>query len=125
MALDFVPIRDANLGQHDIAVETITGGKVQSFKQIRTATITRATIADQPLGATLVAANVNRIEARIFHNSAARLYVKNGSGASTTDYDYWLDQGEYAVEDVYTGTITGMTASDAGGETRVQELSLP
>lgn len=88
-----------------------------------------ANVGDSGSVATLIAANAARKGATIYNDSSALLYVKLGSAASTTSFSVLLAGngggigGFYEIPFGYTGIITGIWASDAGGSARVTELT--
>ncbi len=57
----------------------------------------------------------------IVNDSTAVMYVKFGTGASSSDYTARLEQYGY-VQTEYTGVITALWASDAGGDCKVTEV---
>jgi hypothetical protein len=89
----------------------------------RAATATISTQADAATSATLKASNANRLGIVIVNDSTAVLYVKYGATASATDYTYKLSAGESLREELYTGIIDGIWASDASGSARITELT--
>jgi len=93
---------------------------VQTFRAaISAITSPTAAVAD-----TLVlAANVNRLGATVFNDSTALLYLKLGTGASTTSFTVRIAaRGYYEVPFNYTGLIHGYW-SVATGAARVTELT--
>lgn len=94
-------------------------------KETRSGTATTTQVADNAASATLLASNANRLGASITNDSSARLYVKLGTTASTTDYTVSLPQhGYYEVPNNYTGRIDGIWATDPGdGAARITELT--
>lgn len=72
---------------------------------------------------TILAANSNRRGATVFNDSTAIVYLKLGSGSSSTSFTVRMDgYGYYEVPFGYTGVITGTWAS-ATGAARVTELT--
>lgn len=67
---------------------------------------------------TLLAADSARAGATIFNDATAYLYVKHGSGASSTDYTMRVAPGAaYTLpEPAYIGLITGIWAAALAGE---------
>lgn len=87
-------------------------------------TATLASVNDTASSATLLAANANRVGFAIFNDSAASLYVKYGTTASTTSFTFLIDPYgfyEFAGAGVYTGRIDGIWSSDSTGAARVTE----
>jgi len=72
---------------------------------------------------TLLAANMLRIGFVVHNTSAGNLYVKLGTGASTTDYTYLLASGWHleSMAAPYTGIITALWAT-ADNPAKVTEL---
>jgi hypothetical protein len=118
-------------------VETMVPLKVDSSGQLvisnpgspsPPATGTSSSVAASATAVTLLAANGSRKGATIYNDSSAVLYVKLGSGASTTSFTALLvgngggAGGYFEVPAAYTGIITGIWAS-ATGAARITELS--
>lgn len=57
---------------------------------------------------TLAASDTSRIAAKVFNASTANLYVKEGSGATLSDYSYKLLPGDLLVVKDYNGILTGL-----------------
>ncbi len=92
-----------------------------TFSKAAVATIT--TQADAATSATLKASNANRLGIVIVNDSTVILYVKYGTTASATDWTYRLQAGESLRDELYTGRIDGIWASDASGSARITELT--
>lgn len=93
----------------------------------RVATATVTEVPDQATVATLVASNVNRLGLIIENLSNAYLYIKFGSGAvisGAAGHTFRLGTGDvFEMGDpIYTGVVTGIWASDAGGFAYVTEM---
>lgn len=94
------------------------------------ATATLANVAGSASSVTLVALNTNRLGATVVNDSTAILYIKYGSAASTTSYNYVVAGSVGGIGGVwempttprYTGIITGIWSS-ATGNARVDELT--
>ena len=74
-------------------------------------TATRTSVAGSLSVATVLAANVGRLGATIFHEGPAKqtLFLALGSGASLTDYTVVLHGGDYyEIPFHYTGVVTGI-----------------
>lgn len=91
--------------------------------EARATVATLANVAGSASSVTLQASNTARRALIIVNDSAATLYVKYGSTASTTSYTHQLQAGESTREDVYTGIVTGIWAS-AVGAARMTELTV-
>jgi len=85
-------------------------------------TSTTTSVAASATSVELLAANSNRVEAVITNDSTAILYVKLGTGATTSDYTIALNAEESLVIDKYTGVVHGVWAS-AVGNARITETS--
>lgn len=98
-------------------------GRLVTRQKSRTSATTQ--VADNAANVTLLALNETRLGAVITNDSSARLYVKLGATATTTDYTVSLSQHEtYEVPFGYTGIIDGIWASDPNdGAARVTELT--
>lgn len=73
---------------------------------------------------TLLAANSNRKGATIYNDSNKNLYVKLGSGASTTSFTVKMVKGAYyEVPFNYRGIITGIWDTSPSGVARVTEVT--
>lgn len=89
------------------------------------ATCTNANVAGSASSVTLIASNTSRKGFTIFNDSDAILYVKLGSTASTSSFNYRLTPYgilEAVGPTVYTGVIDGIWAS-ATGAARIGELT--
>lgn len=86
---------------------------------------TTTSVGDETSSTQLLASNPSRIGWSITNDSSAVLYVKFGSGASSTSYVARLAQydriGQGPLDGLYTGAIYGLWASDAGGSARCTE----
>jgi hypothetical protein len=84
-------------------------------------TSTTTQVGDSATVQTLKAANSSRIKLVVVNTSTAVLYVKEGSGATTSDYSYRLEQYDTAIVDDYSGIVTGIWSADSGGDAKVTE----
>lgn len=107
-----------------VTVASDSTGKIIA-NPTRSATATTSQVADNAASVTLLAANANRLGASITNDSSARLYLKAGTTASTTDYTVSLLQHDHwEVPFGYTGKVDGIWASDPGdGAARVTEYT--
>ena len=73
---------------------------------------------------TIVAANANRKGVTITNDTSAFLYIRFGSGASTSsDYSIRMTGNSYIeIPFYYTGQITGIWASIGAGSALVTEV---
>lgn len=82
-------------------------------KEVRSATGTTSQVADNAGNITLKAANANRLGLSIENTSTARLHIKCGATATTTDFTASLSQyGYWEAPYGYTGIVDGIWASD-------------
>ena len=70
----------------------------------------------------LLAANTSRVEGVITNESTAILYVKLGTGATTTDYSISVSPSETLIIDKYNGVIHGVWSA-VNGNARITETS--
>jgi len=109
-------IKETSSGSGQYSQATHTPGTTQ-------ATVT--SVASSTSAVTLAAANANRRRLIIYNDSTAVLYVKQGSGASPTDYTFPVPSNaivQWEPPEVWTGILTGAWAS-ANGQARVTEES--
>lgn len=89
---------------------------------------TTTVVPDLATVTTLLAANAARRGATIYNDSSAVLRLKLGSAAAADSFTMILAGngsgigGYYEVPFGYTGIITGIWASDAGGDAKVTEI---
>lgn len=93
--------------------------------QAPAASVTHANVASATGSTLLLAANASRVGGAIVNDSAAILYLKLGTGASSTSYDYVIDAkttvpGSFDIPADYRGAIYGAWAT-ADGAARVSE----
>lgn len=89
-------------------------------------TATHSTVGDAATSTTILAANSARRGASIINVSSAILYLdmSGGTATATTAHHVQLVQNAYfEVPFGYTGAITGIWASDAGGSANVVEYT--
>lgn len=118
----FVRLSD---GSSAITTLPVSLAATVTTKETRSATGTTSQVADTSSSTTVLASNANRLGASIMNDSSARLYLKAGATASTTDYTVSLGQNDYwEVPAGYTGKIDGIWATDPGdGAARVTEYT--
>jgi hypothetical protein len=103
-----------------------SGSNPVPTKEIRSATGTNTSVADNAASVTILASNTARLGATVYNDSSATLYLLLGAtAASTTNYTCRVvSSGYYEVPFGYTGQLTGIWASDPGdGAARVTELT--
>jgi hypothetical protein len=81
-----------------------------------------SSVASSATSVQLLAANANRVEAVITNDSTAILYIKLGTGATTSDYTISLSPNESLIVDKYNGILHGVWAS-VNGNARITETS--
>lgn len=92
-------------------------------QNVPAASSTTSSVAGSATTVTILAANGGRRGATVFNDSTAALYLKLGSGASTSDFTVNMaENGYFEVPFNYTGILTGVWAS-ATGNARVTELT--
>lgn len=94
------------------------------FKPVTSGVCTFSTVGDSAASVTLLAANTRRKGASIINTSTAILYIRmdGGTATATTGHNVQLAQNAYfEVPFGYTGLITGIWASDAGGAANIAE----
>lgn len=92
-----------------------------SIAQPTTGTITP--VPQNVASVTLLASNANRKGATFYNNTTVSLFLKEGPGASSTDFTVRLTPGalyELAFP-VYTGIVTGIWSAAGGGTAQVTE----
>jgi hypothetical protein len=103
-----------------------SGSNPVPTKEIKPATGTNSSVADNAASTTILASNTARIGATVYNDSSAVLYLLLGAtAASTTNYTCRVASGGYyEVPFGYTGQLTGIWASDPGdGAARVTEIT--
>ena len=103
-----------------------SGSNPVPTKEIRSATGTNTSVADNAASVTILASNTSRLGATVYNDSSAILYLLLGStAASTTNYSVKVaSSGYYEVPFGYTGQLTGIWATDPGdGAARVTEIT--
>jgi len=129
-----VTIADDSTGQVKLAAGTAGIGKLTANSGVdigdvdvtslpRSSTCTTTSVAGSASSVTLLSTNSNRLGATIFNDSTAILYVKLGTTASTSSFQYKV-YPEQTVEIPYgyTGRIDGIWAS-AAGNARIGEFT--
>jgi hypothetical protein len=109
-----------------MAIRETASGSGQYSQGVHTPGTTQATVttvAADVNTVTLKAANPNRRRLIIYNDSTAVLYIKQGTGASNTDYTFPVPSGaivQWEPPEPYTGIVTGAWFS-ANGQARVTE----
>ena len=81
-----------------------------------------SSVASSATSVQLLADNANRVEAVITNDSTAILYIKLGTGATTSDYTISLSPNESLIVDKYNGILHGVWDS-VNGNARITETS--
>lgn len=86
-------------------------------------TATLTTVASSITSTTIIAANVNRKDLKIFNNSTSKLYLAFVGTASVAAFTVPLEAGGFYEQGIlYTGIVTGIWVS-ANGNAQVTELT--
>jgi hypothetical protein len=73
---------------------------------------------------TLAASSIVRRGLLIFNDSGGLLYVKFGSGATTSDFSFRITANSlYESSIEYSGLVTGVWGSGGAGQAQVTEIS--
>jgi hypothetical protein len=81
------------------------------------------TVASAITSTTILAANSNRKDAKIYNNSTARLYLAFAATATVAAFTILLEAGgTYEMSILYTGLISGIWSA-ANGSALVTELT--
>lgn len=83
-------------------------------------TSTTSSVASSATSVELLALNTSRVEGVITNESTAILYVKLGTGATTTDYSISISPNETLVIDKYSGVVHGIWSA-VNGNARITE----
>ena len=99
---------------------------MSEYKPITSNLAVFSTVGDTTSNTTILASNRQRKGATIVNTSTAILYLRfdGGTATATTGHNVQLAQNDYfEVPFGYTGAITGIWASDAGGAANVAEFT--
>lgn len=93
--------------------ESLIRGEIQNVvaELEPSASATVGSVSVTTVTTTLLNANASRNGFKLFNESNRTVYVKFGSGASTTDYSFQLGHLQLYENDDYTGIITACTSS--------------
>lgn len=80
-------------------------------------------VADSNANQTLLQANAARVDFSVFNNSTVTLYLKKGATATTSDFTVAIAPGGFYADDLYTGQVDGIWASNAAGAALITETS--
>ena len=94
-----------------------------SVKEVIASTATLTNVCSSTSDTSLLAANSNRLGVIIYNDSTATLYLKFGTGASSTSFTYYIaTKTTWEMETQrYTGAINGCWSS-TNGTARITEL---
>ena len=108
--------QDSDYFNHEVAINELLGATISDSVDV-------TSVGDEATAVTLLAANTDRKGFSIHNDSTAILYVKLGSGASTSSFSIRITPQGYYESGVlaYRGLISGIWASDAGGSARISE----
>lgn len=102
----------------DVVQSVVPGGSATG-----PTTGTTSSVGGSASAVTLLAANLSRVTASVYNDSTSALYIKAGSGATTSDFSVKVLAGGYfEVPSGYRGILTGIWDS-ATGNARVTEYT--
>lgn len=107
-----------------LSIQGISNGTAILTKYTRSSTAAVSNVSAAATDTLVLATNANRIVATVFNDSTATLYLKFGSGSSSTSFTVMLSRNDF-IEisgNDYTGALYG-TWSSATGAARVTEVS--
>lgn len=96
------------------------------YSAVKSGLCTFTSVGDSATSISILASNPQRKGASIVNTSTAILYLRmdGGTATATTGHSVQLEEGDYfEVPYGYTGAITGIWASDAGGAANVSEYT--
>ena len=106
-------------------IRSTTTGKLPLF-EINTASASAVSrVAASASAVTLLAANADRVGVSVYNDSGARLYLKEGSGASATSFTVPLDPGdlyEFPLP-IYVGLVSGIWVTATGAAQLTERTS--
>lgn len=106
-----------------ISVQGVSGGDPLATKEARASNAVVTSVAAAVADTVLLAQNQNRMGASVTNDGVAMLYLKLGTGASTTSHTVQLPRGGYyEIPFGYTGPINGYWSA-AIGNARVTEVT--
>lgn len=98
---------------------------MSEYTPIKSNISSHSTVGDSASSVTILAANTRRKGASIVNTSTAVLYLNlaGGTATTTTAHHVQLAENDYfEIPFGYTGLITGIWASDAGGSANIAEF---
>jgi hypothetical protein len=105
-----------------VEISTTQKGDPASVKELRASVPAVTSVSAAVSDTQLLAPNVKRLGASVFNDSIATMYLKLGSGASSTSFTIALGRYEYyEVPFGFTGRVNGYWSA-ATGSARVTEL---
>lgn len=121
-----VDVKDFDKTRLPVAVELVGVDEkaVQVVTDRRPGTTTITAVADSAVAVTIADENAGRRGLVVVNTSTAVMFVKLGLGATDTDWTYRLEQ-YWTLElpqPCYTGDVSAVWASDAGGSANVTEI---
>jgi hypothetical protein len=106
-----------------IQIDSDFSGEALTTREIKSGISTVTSIGAAVSDTSLLIANPSRLMAAIFNDSIANLYLKLGTGASTTSFTILIARnGYYEIPYGYSGAINGYW-STATGYARITELT--
>jgi hypothetical protein len=111
------------LGAYGVDGDDVTLQNPFPVRQAPAGTSSTTAVAASTTASTLFTANSARLAATVYNDSSADLYVKLGTGVSTSSFTLKMAPGSYyEIPGNYTGEIDGLW-SVATGNARLTELS--
>ncbi len=105
-----------------LTIQGVSSGTVVAVKETKSSSTSCANVSAAASDTQLLASNSNRLWASVYNDSTAILYLKLGTGASTTSYTIALNRYDYfEAPPQYTGAINGYWSS-ATGTARITEI---
>lgn len=102
-------------------VVSVTGSVLTREQPFSNSTVTRVTASTT--SATILAANGGRRTTVIFNEGSAKVFIKLGASASTTNYTIQLGAGgSFIIPEGYTGIISAVFSTNTGN-VQISELS--
>ncbi len=106
-----------------VEISTLSKGDQISTKELRSSVSATANVSAAVADTVLIAANQNRLGGTVYNDSIAILYLKLGTGASTTSFTIALNRYDYyEIPTNYVGNVNGYWSA-ATGTARVTELT--
>jgi hypothetical protein len=104
-------------------VVAISPNNSLTVKEPRPSSASQANVAISATSVTLLASNTNRLRYSVINDTNKQAYVSHSGAASTTNYKYTLQPGEYYEDPFpcFTGAVTIIWSGSGTGSARVTE----